>query len=61
MTILSGFKEEGESLMAKNIKNNRETEFINYLRLFAVISILLCHYMPESNNIYVKMSAQFLI
>ena len=45
--------------MTKNIKNNREIEFVNYLRGFAVISILLCHYMPESSNVYLQMSAQF--
>lgn len=45
--------------MKKNIKNNREIEFVNYLRGFAVISILLCHYMPESSNVYLQMSAQF--
>lgn len=45
--------------MTKSIKNNQEIEFINYLRVFAVISILLCHYMPESNNVYLQMSAQF--
>lgn len=45
--------------MTKSIKNNQEIEFINYLRVFAVISILLCHYMPESSNVYLQMSAQF--
>ena len=32
---------------------------MTWLRAFAVISILLCHYVQESTNVYVRMSAQF--
>lgn len=37
---------------------NRQTDFVTWLRAFAVISILLCHYVQESANAYIQMSAQ---
>lgn len=37
---------------------NRQTDFVTWLRAFAVVSILLCHYVPESTNAYIQMSAQ---
>lgn len=34
--------------------------FISYLRVFAMILILMCHIVQEHNNIYINMTAQFL-
>lgn len=44
--------------MKSTILTDRQTEFVTWLRAFAVISILLCHYVQESTNAYVQMSAQ---
>lgn len=41
------------------IHNYNRLNFITWLRVFAVICILMCHYTQESNNPYVAMSAQF--
>ena len=37
----------------------KHLEFISYLRVLAVISILLCHLVVESSNPYVQMTGQF--
>lgn len=37
---------------------DRQTGFVTWLRAFAVICILLCHYVQESTNAYIQMSAQ---
>lgn len=37
---------------------DRQTDFVTWLRAFAVISILLCHYVQKSANAYIQMSAQ---
>lgn len=55
---------ENETIQRKGevyiILTDRQTlNFITWLRIFAVICILLCHYAQESNNVYVKMTAQF--
>ena len=42
----------------KKYNLNRQTGFVTWLRAFAVICILLCHYVSESKNIYIQMTAQ---
>lgn len=44
--------------MRGTILTDRQTDFVTWLRAFAVISILLCHYVQESENAYMQMSAQ---
>lgn len=44
--------------MRSTILTDRQTDFVTWLRAFAVVSILLCHYVQESTNAYIQMSAQ---
>lgn len=45
--------------MQKYNFNRQRLNFITWFRVFAVICILLCHYVAESSNPYIAMTAQF--
>lgn len=47
------------SKMEKYNLDKQRINFVTYLRVFAMFCILLCHYVQESANLYIAMSAQF--
>lgn len=43
----------------KEKRNLNTLNFITWLRVFAMICILLCHYVPKCGNPYIAMTSQF--